>query len=137
MLIKYSPKDGDAKEYIFAPGKLTSAEAEAIESVTEWTFADFGERLLNGSKLALRVALWICRKRDEPDLRFSKVGFLMDEVTLGMDDEEKQDIRDWLKKNPDADEEQRAAAMALLAVDADEILAEVEESGKEDQVSAG
>jgi hypothetical protein len=131
VLIKWSPEGGEAKEYTFKPGKLTSAEAEAIESVTDWTYADFGERLLNGSKLALRVALWIVRKREEPDLRFSKVGFLMDEVTLGMDDEERQDIRDWLTKNPDADEDERAAAAALLAVSPEEILASTEESGKD------
>ena len=96
------------------PNELGSTEAEDIEKVTELTFAQWGQQLMNGSALCGRALVWVLLKRQNPGLRFRNVHFRMNELDISLDDDEKRRIREELKKNDDmSDEEKRDVLIAL------------------------
>lgn len=120
MEIRYAPPEGEPRAWQFVPRKLMSADAEAIEAVGGDLWEDFDEfaRLFNkGNRRAMRAALWILLRQDDPGLRFDalSVGAMDVQVSLGEDERER--IRDVLVSVPDLDPDQRAYFVSILGDD--------------------
>lgn len=117
MLLRYA--DGDSvREFQFNPGKLTSPEAEAIEDVggDRWdTFDRWGELFMSNNRKALRAALWIMLKRENPALKFNSVVVTADAITWDFDQDEQVKIREAIANEPDIDPEQRAELLRKLS----------------------
>lgn len=90
MLIFYRPEGGAEQSWEFEPQELLDVEATAIERVTGWTYAEFGEKFLKGSILAWKALLWVLRKRTEPTLAFRDVVFRVKEFEWKLNAEERQ-----------------------------------------------
>jgi hypothetical protein len=112
-----SEKFGDHEWPNFKPNKMMSTEAEAIEGVTQMSFVQWGQSLLNGNALCGRALVWVLLKRQNPNLRFKHVDFPIDELSVELDDEEKAKIRAELKTNDDLSDEDRRAIMLALGED--------------------
>ena len=108
------PHDLGERRFTFKPNKLMSVEAEAIEDATDWTFTEFGEKFLKGSMKAKRAALWVLLKREFPALKFRDLSFSPEEIEVDFDEDEAAAIREALADDPDVDEEQRAAVLAII-----------------------
>jgi len=68
--------------------ELLSPDAEPIEAAGDglWqTFDGWHHLFKNGHKRAERVALWIARRREEPDLQLHQVVVRMDALTVHFD----------------------------------------------------
>jgi len=128
LFLIYKPEGADPRQWTFAPDKLLSSEAEAIEKVTGTTYEEFGQALIKGSVRARRALLWVLLKRDEPTLRHSQVDPATGTMSVDYEPHELQAIRDKLADDTALPDEDRAAALAAL----DEMLAgaEVEEAPK-------
>lgn len=113
MKLTYKPEGAEPKVWIFKPGKLLSAEAEAIEDVTGMSYMAAGEALDTGRMKALRAFVWIFLKRDTPTLRFDQVEICLDDLELDMDDDEKADALAELSTRTNLSVQQ-AAALAEL-----------------------
>ena len=108
--------------------KMKSTEAEDIERVTEMSFVQWGQALLNGNALCGRALVWTLLRRENRNLRFRNVDFTMDELTVELDDEEKQRLREELRKNDDlSPEDKRDILIALGEKDLDDLDFEPEE----------
>ena len=101
----------------FKPNKIMSTEAEAIEGVTQMTFVQWGQALLNGNALCGRALVWVLLKRQNPNLRFKHVDFPIDELSVELDDEEKAKIRAELRTNDDLSDEDKKQIMLALGED--------------------
>lgn len=91
MQFVYKPEGVDAegwKRWEFAPDRLLSPEAVAIERLTKLTFAEWEDAALRGSVSALHAFLYVMLKRDNPTLKPAEVVFSMKEIDLDLDDEE-------------------------------------------------
>lgn len=88
MKFVYKPEGADAKSWDFAPEKLMSPEAEAIERHTGMTYAEWGTAVTRGSVLALHGLLFVMLKRNVPTLKWDDVQFSMSELDFELDDEE-------------------------------------------------
>lgn len=82
MFLTLKRADEEPQEYVFNPGKVSVFEAESIEKRTDWTFQQFQAELHKGSARAMRVALWVCQRRQHPTLRLEDVTFDMGELEL-------------------------------------------------------
>jgi hypothetical protein len=92
MKIFYAPDDGDPQAWDFDPARMLTSEAEAIETVTEMTYLEFGEALSKGSMKAFRALVWIMRKRHEDaTLRYRDVDFPIGALTFENDEPEPAD----------------------------------------------
>lgn len=111
---EFRPTPGEPLSFTWAPNKIMSAEAEAIEDATDWTFEEFGAKFLKGSMKAKRAALWILLKREHPTMRFRDLSFAPTEVVVDFDDEEVAALRKAVEDTPDLDAEQRAEILAAL-----------------------
>ncbi len=107
-------KYGDQEWPEFKPGKMSSTDAEDIEKVTGMTFVQWGQSLMNGSALCGRALVWILLRKQNRSLRFREVDFSIDELSIELDDEEKQRLREELMKNDDLSEEDRRAVLIAL-----------------------
>lgn len=118
MIIKYSPEDGEPKEFEFIPSKLISPEAEAIENVggNAWdSFEEFGFKFLKGNIRAYRAALWVMMKRSNPRLRFQDLVFKVGEVEVDYSKTELTKLREALEEGDESVSEQdRAYALSQV-----------------------
>lgn len=114
MILTYAPDDGDKQEWRFRGDRLMTTEAEAIEKVTAFTYADFGRKLLEGNPTARRAVVWVLRKRTEPTLRFGDVDFPMGALTLDFEDEEKEAMRQAISDDRSLSEEDKMEALAEI-----------------------
>lgn len=114
MFLTYRPEGADERRWPFKPERLMSAEAEAIERQTGWTYEEFGERLIKGSVTARRALLWVMLKREEPTLRYSQVDVPSGSVALDYERHELEAIRDKVAENADLSEREQRAALASL-----------------------
>jgi len=114
VLLTYIPDDGEKREFSFRPRKLVSAEAEAIEDATGWTFDEFGQKFLAGSMKAKRAALWVLLKREHPTLKFRDLSITPDEVALDFEPDEAAALREQLAADDTIDPEQRENILAIL-----------------------
>jgi hypothetical protein len=88
MQFVYKPEGTDPKKWPFAPEKLMSPEAEAIERHTRMTYGDWTQAVGNGSMLALHGLLFVLLKREEPSLKWEEVQFSLSEVDFELDADE-------------------------------------------------
>jgi hypothetical protein len=112
-----SEKLGEHEWPGFKPNKMMSTEAEAIEGVTQMTFVQWGQALLNGNALCGRALVWVLLKRQNTNLRFKHVDFPIDELSVELDDEEKAKIRAELRTNDDLSDEDKKQIMLALGED--------------------
>lgn len=117
MKIIFSPKDGDRREFVFRAGELMSDEAELLEECggNSWaTYEEFGRRFVAGSVRAMRAALWIMLRREQPRLRLADVTFRVDEMDLDYEDDEIVRLRDFYENDDELSDEQRAELLAAI-----------------------
>ncbi len=114
MLLIYRPEGADERRWTYAPDKLMSSEAEALEKVTGLTYEEFGTALIKGSATARRALLWVYLKREAPTLRHSQVDVPVGAVGIDYEQHELHAIRDKLAESTDMSDEDRNAALAQL-----------------------
>jgi len=76
----WTPEGASAREWSFNLQNPTWDIRVQTEKVTDWPWARFNERLLEGSGIAMQALLWVLRKRDEPKLALSSVEPDFDEL---------------------------------------------------------
>jgi hypothetical protein len=92
MKFIYKPEGVEPMEFDFAPGKLRSPEAEAIEKVTGLYLPAWQEAAGEGSQRALRAFLWVMLKRKQPTLKFDQVDVAADEMELVWETDEVETV---------------------------------------------
>lgn len=111
-------QDGKPTEtYDFEPMKLLSVEAEAIEDLpgAKWdTFEEFGQMFLKGNSRAHRAALWICKRRLDPALRFQDLSYELGALRITFTDDEAARFIASIRENPDLDEQQKNYLIEIL-----------------------
>ena len=135
MLLTYKPEGAEERSWAYAPDKLLSSEAEAIEKVTGLTYSEFGAALIKGSASARRALLWVFLKREDAPLRHSQVDVPVGCISVDFEPAELVAIRDALADNRELSDEERDAALSAL----DELIAadEVDEAPKAPSSSGG
>lgn len=132
MILTFTPDEGEKQEWRFRGDKLMTTEAEAVEKVTGMSYAEFGERLLQGNPTARRAVVWVLRKRTEPTLRFGEVDFPMGALQLDFEDEEKAEMREAILADRKFSVAEKREALAELGFD-DEIV-DPSDLGKDEPV---
>lgn len=89
MRLTYTPEGAESKSWPIEPDEMDSLTIEAIEDATDWTFAEWADRLERGSVKALRALLWVFLRESSPDLPFDSVVFKPAEIDV-IDDEPKK-----------------------------------------------
>lgn len=120
MEIVYAPEGVEPRTWQFTPRKLMSAEAEAIEIVGGDLWEDFDTfgRLFNkGNRRALRAALWVLLRREDPGLRFDSLSVGAMDIHCRLGEDELARMRQLLRTTPDMDPEQRKYWVDLLGED--------------------
>jgi hypothetical protein len=113
------------------PEKMPTTEAELIEGVTNKTFVEWGQALLNGSTICGRALVWVLLKRENRGLRFREVVYPVGTLKIELDHEEKQKLREELKRNEDlSDDDKRQILLSLGEDDLDSL--DFEPSGEPD-----
>ncbi len=115
MIIKFTPVEGDTREYQFKPKKLMSPEAEAIERIVGKPYAEAVQAVMQGSALARRALVYTLEKRAHPTLKWPDFVFPFDAVEVEFDAEELAEIRAGVESAPGLSDEERAEALADLA----------------------
>ena len=138
MILIYSPSDGERREFQWNPGKLLSPEAEAIEDVggRTWdSFQEFGAKFMKNNIKALRAALWIMLKRENPRLKFDDVTVAVDEIDFTFDDQEMSKIREALETE-NIDEDQKIELISRLdnAMGEDALKAQVPSADSDESI---
>lgn len=88
MKFTYTPEGAEPRVFDYQPGKLLSPEAEKIEDLTGWSYAEFGQHLMTSSMKAFHALLYIFLKRSNPTLKYDQVIFSFDEVDIAYDQAE-------------------------------------------------
>jgi hypothetical protein len=118
--IIYRPEGAEPRSWEFTPRKIMSVDAEAIEAVGGDLWEDFDTfgRLFNmGNRRALRAALWVMLRRDDPGLRFETLSVGAMDIGIGIGEAERERIRELLTTVDDLDPEQRAYFVGMLGED--------------------
>lgn len=126
------PHDLGKKTFNFKPEKLMSAEAEAIEDVTDWTYQQFQQKFMLGSMKAWRAVLWVLLKREFPTLKHREVSFEAGAIMVDFDDQETADMRAAAIADPDLDDETREAILDALRDVPEDEAAKAADDGDED-----
>jgi hypothetical protein len=111
VLLVYKPEGADKRTWSFAPDKIMSSEAEAVEKVTGMTYEEFGLALLKGSATARRALLWVYLKREDPTLRHNQVDPPVGTVGIDYEPHELKAIREQLEKDTTLSDADRDAAL--------------------------
>jgi len=121
MEITYSPEGEESRSWQFTPRRLKTLEAEAIEGVGGELWEDFdtfGRLFFKNNRRALRAALWVLMRRDDPNLRFETLSIGAMDITVALGDDEVGRIRDLLRDHSkDIDPEQREFFINILGED--------------------
>lgn len=121
MRLIWEPEGSDAREWQFTTRYLRTAEAEAIEGVGGrfWEDLDTFDMLFRrGNRRALRAALWIVRRRDEPGLTFESLDLRADEVKYDpWGEDEKTVLRERMLAGEEMDPLTRVVAIEVLGED--------------------
>lgn len=120
MLLTWQSDKAPSREWEFTPRRLLTPEAEAIENVGGSVWDNFDEfaRLFNaGNRRALRAALWIMLRREDPKIEFDSLNVGAYDIKVSFGDDEKSVIRDLLVSQPDMDPEQRETFIEWLGED--------------------
>ena len=97
MQLIYTPEDGQRQVFEYKPGRLRSSEAVAIERAGDgsWeSYSEFGSKLLNSNREALRALLWLMLRRTDPNLQLDQVDPMVEELDLDWDEEEKRRLEE-------------------------------------------
>lgn len=139
MKVTFKSEQYGDREWSVKPEKMNTTEAEAIEGVTQKTFVEWGQALLNGSTICGRALVWVLLKRENPALRFREVSYPVGSLKVELDDEEKQKLREELKRNPDIDDDdKRQILLSLGEGDLDALDAQLDNpEGEPDDDPAG
>lgn len=76
----WTPEGGSKREWTFNLANPSWDLTFATEKATDWPWAQFRDRLMNESAIAVQALLWVLRKRDEPRLSMDSVRPSMDEL---------------------------------------------------------
>jgi hypothetical protein len=90
MQLIYTPEGGPEQVFDFQPDMLMSFEAEWLEEAggTQWeTAAEWAAKFDRGSMRAIRAALWIMLRRQDPKLRLSDLVVRLNELRVQDDPE--------------------------------------------------
>lgn len=121
MRLIWAPPQGERREWELDPSSLLTVDAEAIELLGGTAWEDFDEwrRLLGkGHRRALRAALWVLRRADEPELRFDALSVRADEIKFDpIGETEKARWRQRLIDGQVSDPEVRAFMVRILGED--------------------
>lgn len=121
MRLIWTPPEGDPRDWEFDPDSLLTRDAEDIELSGGQSWEDFDEfkRLLRkGNRRALRAALWVLRRKDDPGLRFADLEVRADEIGFNLiGDTEKARMRQRLIDGDVADGDVRAFFIEVLGED--------------------
>jgi hypothetical protein len=131
--IIYAPDGAERREFPITPNRLRSPDAEAIEEVggTRWeNFDEWAAQFKRGGKRAERAGLWICLRRDQPDLQFHDVDFAANELAVVWDDDEKRAMRAATRADPDLSDDVKESILEAIGMPAGgEDLTPLEPSG--------
>lgn len=109
MQLLWTPADAEPRQFTFTPDDLLPSEYEPIEALGTWpSLADFEVACRSGSLTAWRVALWICLRRDDPDLSLVDVQPRSGDLSLQYDTDEALAIAEVMLADPDLTPEVRA-----------------------------
>jgi hypothetical protein len=110
MLVKYTPENGDAKEWEFDPERVRQSEAEQIEKRSGLAYGEWARAVGNGNSKACRVLLWHLMRRDHPSYRYEDVpDFYVSELVIDLAVSELQRIRERIADSDiDPDRKQEA-----------------------------
>ena len=114
MKFIYKPEGAEPREWVYRPRKMLNVESEAIEEITGWTYAEFGEKFMAGSMKAYHALLWVFLRRGTPGLKYDAVQFSMDEVDTDYDDDEIRDMVTQLEEHEDELGDAELAALTEL-----------------------
>ena len=118
MILIYRPDGQEEQRWEFQPGKLRSAECEAIEKRTGMPYgSEFKEKLLQGNTAARRALLWTMLRRTHHTLRYDDVDFADEEVQIDFDRDEWQRLYDELKDNVGLTDEEREFRLAMVGAE--------------------
>jgi len=110
MRLIWTPPSGEPREWIFRTEELLPHEYEPIEECGggAWdNLEDFDLAMRRSMRKAWRVALWICLRRDRPDLRLAEVVIRADELAMRYEPFEELAIAELALADPDLSEEAR------------------------------
>lgn len=125
MQLLWTPPDAEPREFRFTPDDLTPAEYEPIEALGTWaSLADFEADCRAGKRTAWRVALWICRRRDDPDLSLADVQPRSGDLALLYDADEALAIAEVMLADPDLDDLMRAQVQDKVVALREQVAAE-------------
>jgi hypothetical protein len=118
MQFRYTPEGADTMVFEYDPKKLLSPEAEKVETLTGWSYAEFGQQLLTGSMKAYHALLYVFLKRSDPTLKYDQVVFSFGEIDLAFDDQETELMIEELQRHAaeeGLDDDTQAVLDGLLA----------------------
>lgn len=114
MIVTYSPAGRDKRVWTWNPNQVPSKVAEVIEErYGRGTWDEFNLHLMQGSMRARRVLLWHFLRSDGP-VMFEDVDFAASELTIDLEPEELQALRDGVESAPGMTEEKRQSALDML-----------------------
>lgn len=119
MIMELTTTEGTVERFSFEPTKLLSVEAEAIEDIkgAKWdSFEEFGQLFLKGNAKAQRAALWICKRRLDPSVKFDDVKFEMGQLRITFTSDEAGRFIDAINNNPDLDVEQKRYLIEIMSL---------------------
>ena len=88
MKVVFTPKDGQRREWPFAPDDIEMVDASFIKKQTRMTHSEWKKAILEQDADALHGLLWVLHKLENPLYRWTDVRFRMNEVTFEFDDTE-------------------------------------------------
>lgn len=78
--LTWNPEGGSKREWSFNMKNPPWDVRVQTEKATDWPWAQFQNKLLNDSGIAMQALLWVLRKRDEPKLSLDAVEPDFDEL---------------------------------------------------------
>lgn len=129
MYLVYKPEgDEEPQRWKYNPRKLMSPERESIERLTGRTWAEFTQKVVEGSSLCRRALLYTFLKRAHPTLKFDDVDYAWDELELAYSKGELRQMREAAADSAPAD--MRAAVLARIDEQIAEAFEDPDEEGK-------
>lgn len=115
MLLHWTPPKAEPCVYVFRTHELPPRDYEAVEGLGRWaSLADFDEAVRASVVSAWRVALWLCLRRDDPDLALDAVQPAAGEIVFTYEPVEELALAEFRLTDPDLPDDQRAMLEAAL-----------------------
>ena len=115
MIVTYQPAGSPPQTFPFRPFDFLPEEYEPIEALGLWESLEAFDRAVRRSqRTAWRVALWVCLRRETPDLTLDQVQPRASEVEMSYDPDEELAIAELQLADPDIPDALRAVLEANL-----------------------